>query len=283
MRNLLNFFLKYNYWFLFILLEVISFALLFRFNNYQGSAFFTSSNQVAGMAYEAANNVTGYFHLKSINDDLVQKNVELELQMERLRSALMELTSDSTGLERMKSDALKGYDIYRANVINNSLTHVDNYITLDKGENDGIRSEMGVINGSGVVGIVYHTSANYSVVIPILNSKSSISCKIKRSDYFGFLKWDGGSSEYATVKDMPRHSLFSLGDTIVTSGNSAVFPGGIPIGTVEDMSDSHDGLSYLLKVKLFTDFGRLNDVRVIAQKGQEEQLELEQKVKGGRK
>lgn len=283
MRNLLNFFLKYNYWFLFILLEVISFALLFRFNNYQGSAFFTSSNQVAGMAYEAANNVTGYFHLKSINDDLVQKNVELELQMERLRSALMELTSDSTGLERMKSDALKGYDIYRANVINNSLTHVDNYITLDKGENDGIRSEMGVINGSGVVGIVYHTSANYSVVIPILNSKSSISCKIKRSDYFGFLKWDGGSSEYATVKDMPRHSLFSLGDTIVTSGHSAVFPGGIPIGTVEDMSDSHDGLSYLLKVKLFTDFGRLNDVRVIAQKGQEEQLELEQKVKGGRK
>ena len=283
MRNLLNFFLKYNYWFLFILLEVISFALLFRFNNYQGSAFFTSSNQVAGMAYEAANNVTGYFHLKSINDDLVQKNMELELQMEHLRKALMELTSDSTGLERMKSDALKGYDIYRANVINNSLTHVDNYITIDKGENDGIRSEMGVINGNGVVGIVYHTSANYSLVIPVLNSKSSISCKIKRSDYFGFLKWDGGSSMYATVKDMPRHSLFSLGDTIVTSGHSAVFPGGIPIGTVEDISDSHDGLSYLLKVKLFTDFGRLNDVRVIAQKGQEEQLELEQKVKGGKK
>ena len=283
MRNLLNFFLKYNYWFLFILLEVISFALLFRFNNYQGSAFFTSSNQVAGMAYEAANNVTGYFHLKSINDDLVQKNVELELQMEHLRSALMELTSDSTGLERMKADALKGYDIYRANVINNSLTHVDNYITIDKGESDGVRSEMGVINGSGVVGIVYHTSANFSLVIPLLNSKSSISCKIKRSDYFGFLKWDGGSSMYATVKDMPRHSLFSLGDTIVTSGHSAVFPGGIPIGTVEDISDSHDGLSYLLKVKLFTDFGRLNDVRVIAQKGQEEQLELAHKVKGGRK
>ena len=283
MRNLLNFFLKYNYWFLFILLEVISFALLFRFNNYQGSAFFTSSNQVAGMVYEAANNVTGYFHLKSINDDLVQENMELELQMEHLRKALMELTSDSTGLERMKSDALKGYDIYRANVINNTLTHVDNYITIDKGENDGIRSEMGVINGSGVVGIVYHTSANYSLVIPVLNSKSSISCKIKRSDYFGFLKWDGGSSMYATVKDMPRHSLFSLGDTIVTSGHSAVFPGGIPIGTVEDISDSHDGLSYLLKVKLFTDFGRLNDVRVIAQKGQEEQMELEQKVKGGRK
>lgn len=283
MRNLLNFFLKYNYWFLFILLEVISFALLFRFNNYQGSTFFTSSNQMVGVVYEAVNNVTGYFHLKSINDDLVQKNVKLELQMEHLQSKLADLTADSTEIVRLKSDALSGYDIFRAHVINNSLTHADNYITLDKGENDGIRPEMGVVNGNGVVGIVYLTSARYAVVIPILNSKSSISCKMKRSDYFGFLKWDGGSSQYATVKDMPRHSLFSLGDTVVTSGHSAVFPAGIPIGTVEDITDSHDGLSYLLKVKLFTDFGRLNDVRVIARQGQQEQQELENKRNKGKK
>ena len=283
MRNLLNFFLKYNYWFLFIFLEVISFALLFQFNNYQGSAFFTSSNRLIVSVYHMMNNVTGYFHLKSINDDLVQKNVELELQVERFREALMQLTGDSLGIERMKQDALWGYDIHKAKVINNSLNHSDNYITLDKGEKDGIRSEMGVINGSGVVGIVYITSDHYSVVIPILNSKSNISCKIKRSDYFGFLQWEGGSSEYATVKDMPRHSLFTLGDTIVTSGHSAVFPGGIPIGVVEDMKDSHDGLSYLLKVKLFTDFGRLNDVRVIAHKGQEELQELEKQVKKRKK
>ena len=283
MRNLLNFFLKYNYWFLFIFLEVISFALLFQFNNYQGSAFLTSSNRLIGSVYHMMNNVTGYFHLKSINDDLVQKNVELELQVERFREALVQLTGDSLGIERMKQDALWGYDIHKAKVINNSLNHSDNYITLDKGEKDGIRSEMGVINGSGVVGIVYITSDHYSVVIPILNSKSNISCKIKRSDYFGFLQWEGGSSEYATVKDMPRHSLFTLGDTIVTSGHSAVFPGGIPIGVVEDMKDSHDGLSYLLKVKLFTDFGRLNDVRVIAHKGQEELQELEKQVKKRKK
>ena len=283
MRNLLNFFLKYNYWVLFIFLEVISFFLLFRFNNYQGSAFFTSSNRLAGMVYEATNNVTGYFHLKSINNDLVQKNVELEFQIERLRDALANLTVDSAGIEQMKKSALSGYDIHRAKVINNSLTHADNYITINKGESDGIRTEMGVISGSGVVGIVYLTSEHYSIVIPVLNSKSSISCKIKRSDYFGFLKWDGGSSQYATVRDMPRHSLFALGDTIVTSGHSAVFPGGIPVGTIEDITDSHDGLSYLLKVKLFTDFGRLNDVRVIAQKGQEEQLELEQRVKSSKK
>lgn len=240
--------------------------MLFRFNSYQGSAFFTSSNRMAGAVYDAANNVTGYFHLKTINDELVQKNVELELQLETLRAALAELTGDSSGIERMKQDALQGYDIFKASVINNSVTHADNYITINKGTADGIRSEMGVVNGSGVVGIVYLASAHYSIVIPVLNSKSSISCKIKKSDYFGFLKWGGGSSEYAYVKDMPRHSQFSLGDTIVTSGHSAVFPSGIPVGTVDDIADSHDGLSYLLRVKLFTDFARLNDVRVIAQK-----------------
>lgn len=280
MRNLLDFLLKYNYWFLFVLLEVISFALLFRFNNYQGSVFFTSSNVLIGSVYDLTNNITGYFHLKDINNDLMQENVELRLQVEHLRDALTDATKDSTGIERIKREALAGYDVYPAKVINNSLIHADNYITLDKGEKDGIRSEMGVIDGNGVVGIVYLTSDHYSVVIPLLNSKSSISCKIKRSDYFGFLKWDGGSSQYATVRDMPRHSMFTLGDTIVTSGHSAVFPSGIPIGTVEDMTDSHDGLSYLLKVKLFTDFGRLNDVRVIAGKGREEQMNLEKQVKG---
>ena len=243
MKNLLNFFLKYNYWFLFVLLEIISFALLFRFNSYQGSAFFTSANFVSGAMYDAANNVTGYFHLKTINDELVQKNVELELQLESIRKALIEATEDSSGVEQLKQEALAGYDIFKASVINNSVTHADNYITLDKGEVDGIRSEMGVVNGSGVVGIVYLTSPHYSIVIPVLNSKSSISCKI------------------------------------VTSGHSAVFPSGIPVGTVDDIADSHDGLSYLLRVKLFTDFARLNDVRVIAQKGQEEQLELEKQVK----
>ena len=283
MRNLLNFFLKYNYWFLFIFLEVISFTLLFRFNHYQGSTFFTTSNRMVGLVYEAANQVTGYFHLKDINDDLVQKNVELELQVDRLREKLMELTVDSSALEKLKKDVLLEYDLYQAKVISNSLTRMDNYITINKGEKDGIRSEMGVIDGNGVVGIVYITSPNYSVVIPVLNSKCNISCKIKQSEYFGFLKWDGGSSQYATVKDMPRHSLFSLGDTIVTSGHSAVFPGGIPVGTVEDITDSHDGLSYLIKVKLFADFGRLNDVRVIARKDREELMELERQLKKGGK
>ena len=170
------------------------------------------------------------------------------------------------------------YQLFKAHVIKNSLTLPDNYITLDKGSSSGIRSEMGVIDGNGIVGIVYETSPSYSVVISVLNSKSNISCKNIGCDYFGYLKWERGDSRIAYLKAMPRHAEFNLGDTVVTSGFSTVFPEGIKGGTVDDMSDSNDGLSYLLKIKLATDFGKLGDVRVIARNGQEEQKNLENKV-----
>ena len=168
--------------------------------------------------------------------------------------------------------------MFKARVIKNSLNQADNYITLDQGSSSGIRPEMGVVDGNGIVGIVYETSPSYSVVISVLNSKSNVSCKIVGSDYFGYLKWEHGDSRYAYLKDLPRHAEFNLGDTVVTSGFSTVFPEGIMVGTVDDMSDSHDGLSYLLKIKLATDFGKVSDVRVIARNGQQEQKELENKI-----
>ena len=280
MRNLLNFLLKYDYWLLFVLLEIVSFILLFRFNNYQGSVFFTSANRVAGSVYEVASEITSYFGLHKVNRDLVRRNVELELQVESLSKALKNYTRDTTDVEKqMYTDVLADYSIYPAEVVNNSVTHVDNYITINKGSVDSIRTEMGVVSGNGVVGIVYQTSAHYAIILPVLNSKSSISCKIQRTDYFGSLKWNGGSSLYAWLKDIPRHSEFSLGDTVVTSGHSAVFPEGIPVGVVDDMADSHDGLSYVLKIKLFTDFARLNDVNVIAFRARTEQAVLEDNIK----
>lgn len=276
MQNLLRFLLKYNYWLLFFLLEVISFILLFRFNSYQGSVFFTSANSLSGTICEEVGEVTSYFGLRSVNKSLVARNTELELLVERLEEELGHYTADTTALVRLRKDVLQDYRCYPADVVNNSITRLNNYITINKGEKDGIRPEMGVIDGNGVVGIVYQTSAHYSLVLSVLNAKSSISCKVKRTDYFGSLKWEGGSSRYALVKDMPRHSEFSLGDTIVTSGHSAVFPEGIPVGVVDDMKDSNDGLTYWLRVKLFTDFARLNSVQVIASAGREEQRELEQ-------
>ena len=275
MRNLLNFLLKYNYWFLFILLEVICFVLLFRFNNYQQSVYFTSANVVTGKVYEVSGSVSSYFHLKSVNEDLLDRNMLLEQQIANLENALRERQVDSVIVNSIRNLDNKDYQIFKAHVIRNSLNQADNYITLDKGSSSGIRPEMGVVDGNGVVGIVYKTSPNYSLVISVLNSKSSISCKIVGSEYFGYLKWEHGDSRYAYLKDLPRHAEFNLGDTVVTSGYSTVFPAGVMVGTVDDMSDSNDGLSYLLKIKLATDFGKLGDVRVIARSGQMEQQELE--------
>lgn len=277
MRNLLNFLLKYNYWFLFIILEAASFVLLFRFNPYQQSAFFTSANVVSGAVYKVSGGVFSYFHLKSVNEDLLDRNMLLEQQISNLEKAMKEGQIDSVTVKSIKELPLTSYQLFKAHVIKNSLNLADNYITLDKGSTSGIRPEMGVVDGNGIVGIVYATSPSYSVVISILNSKSSISCKIVGSDYFGYLKWEQRDSRYAYLKDLPRHAEFNLGDTVVTSGYSTVFPEGIIVGTVDDMSDSNDGLSYLLKIKLAADFGRISDVRVIARSGQQEQKELENK------
>ncbi|EOA47802.1 rod shape-determining protein MreC [Bacteroides salyersiae] len=275
MRNLLNFLLKYNYWLLFILLEVICFVLLFRFNNYQQSVFFTSANVVAGKVYEVSGGISSYFHLKSVNEDLLDRNMALEQQITNLENRLKDYRIDSITMNSIRYLEQADYKIFKAHVIRNSLNQADNYITLDKGSSSGIRPEMGVIDGNGVVGIVYKTSPSYSLVISVLNSKSSISCKIIGSEYFGYLKWEYGDSRYAYLKDLPRHAEFNLGDTVVTSGYSTVFPAGVMVGTVDDMSDSNDGLSYLLKIKLATDFGKLGNVRVISRNGQGEQRELE--------
>ena len=278
MRNLINFLLKYNYWFLFVILEVASFVLLFRFNNYQQSVYFTSANTVVGAVYEVSGGISSYFHLKSVNEDLLDRNMLLEEQINNLEKALKERQLDSIAVNSIRKMPQKDYQLFKARVIKNSLNLADNYITLDKGSSSGIHSEMGVVDGNGIVGIVYETSPSYSVVISVLNSKSNISCKIVGSDYFGYLKWEHGDSRYAYLKDLPRHAEFNLGDTVVTSGFSTVFPEGIMVGTVDDMSDSHDGLSYLLKIKLATDFGKHSDVRVIARNGQQEQKELENKT-----
>lgn len=278
MRNLLNFLIKYNYWFLFLLLEVASFILLFRFNHYQQSVYFTSANGVAGKVYEISGGITSYFHLKTANEDLLDRNMWLEQRLLFLENVLKEKGLDSARLYSMERLAPTEYQIFKANVIKNSLNKADNYITLDRGTTEGIRPEMGVVDANGVVGIVYKTSPHYSLVIPLLNSKSSISCKIVGSDYFGYLKWEGGNSRFAYLKDLPRHAEFNLGDTVVTSGYSTVFPEGVMVGTVDDMSDSHDGLSYLLKIKLATDLGKVSNVRVISRNGQDEQKALESRA-----
>lgn len=272
MKHLLEFLWRFRHWLLFIVLEALSLALLLHFNSYQRSVWLSSAGRVAGIVYEWADGVTSYFHLKGVNEDLSRRNAWLEERVSVLERHLREAGDTSAAALQLPPP----YQTIRARVIKNSLNLVDNYITLDHGEAAGVRPDMGVAGTDGVVGIVYKVSARYALVLPVLNSRSNLSCMIQGSGYFGYLHWEGGDPRYAWLEDLPRHAEFELGDTVVTSGYSAVFPQGVTVGTVDDAVDADDGLSYRLKIRLTTDFGRLDAVRILARTGREEQKRLEE-------
>ncbi|MBQ7361441.1 MAG: rod shape-determining protein MreC [Bacteroidaceae bacterium] len=277
MRALFNFLVKHNDWFLFMLLEVISLVLLVRFNNYQGATFFTSAGSVAGNVYNIFLDAGRYFHLKTENDGLLSQNLALTREVSELKEQLAEYRNNQLLQTDSLVNSIKSeYTYQTANVISNSLNKVNNYITLNKGSNDGVRSEMGVFNSEGVVGVVYLTSKNRALVIPLLNSKSSISCRVKGSDSFCSLSWDGGDPRYSNLIDLPRYAQFEQGDTVVTSGFSSIFPGDLPVGTVERIDDSADGMFYTVRVKLFVDFSKLTSVFIVGSENYEEQSYLEQ-------
>ena len=274
MRNLIDFLARHNHWFLFILLEVLSFVLLFHYNSYQGSVWFSSANAVSGKVFEWNASVTQYFSLVDVNKTLTERNIYLERQVEQLTERLEKAGRDSTEIERMQTSVLKDCNTIPAKVVSCSLNKLNNFITIDKGYADGVRKDMGVVCGTGVVGIVYLVSEHYSVLIPVLSSVSNISCTIRSRGYFGYLHWKGGSPEEAYIDDIPRHARFKLGDVIVTSGYSSVFPPGIVVGKIKHVYNSANGLSYRLKITLSTDFGRLRDVCVINDKEMDRKLEI---------
>ena len=274
MRNLLEFLSRHNHWFIFVLLEVLSLTLLFHYNSYQGSVWFTSANAVSGKVYEWNSAVTQYFSLTDVNRQLTQRNVYLEREVEMLAEQIRKTQKDTTAVERMQQSVMRQYSTIPAKVVSSSLDKANNLITIDKGSADGVRKDMGVVCGTGVVGIVYLTSEHYSVVIPVLNAQSNISCSIRGRGYFGYLHWNGGSPEYAYIDDIPRHAHFKLGDYVVTSGYSAVFPPGVRVGKILHVFNSADGLSYRVMVKLSTDFGKLRDVCIIDDAAMKERLDI---------
>ena len=274
MRNLLDFLSRHNHWFVFVLLEVISAVLLFRYNSYQGSVWFSSANAVSGKLFEWNSAVGQYFSLIDVNEQLTQRNIYLEREVEQLSEKLRTATRDSSLVEKMQKNVIAGLQTIPAKVVSSSLDKANNFITIDKGSLDGVKKDMGVICGTGVVGIVYLTSDHYSVIIPVLSQQSSISCAIKGRGYFGYLKWTGGSPASAYVDDIPRHAHFKLGEYVVTSGYSSVFPPGIFVGRIKHVYNSENGMSYRLKVDLSTDFTRLRDVCVIIDTEMDKKLEI---------
>lgn len=271
MQNLLAFISKYYYWLLFIVLEAISITLFFSYNSYQSSVWFSSANVVVGKCYDVESEITSYFGLKNANKVLTEKNAQLELELIQLRQKLLKAGYDSA---TVRKELPEYYKVINAVVVQNSVNKRDNLITIDKGTADGVYKDMGVISGSGVVGIVYLAGTHYSVVIPVLNAQSNISCTIRNRGYFGYLHWSGWDSQYAYLEDVPRHAHFRNGDIVETSGYSSVFPKGIAVGKVICTFNSSDGLSYRVKVKLSTDFSCLRDVAVVDNSLMQEQLEI---------
>ena len=277
MRNLLDFLKKYHHWFLFILLEVISGVLLFQYNSYQGSVWLSSANVVVGKIYDWESRAVAFFSLTRVNEQLSQRNFYLERQVDQLRRLYADVTRDTTDMERNELQFLSQYQLIPAKIVDNSLNQMENLMTIDKGRADGVEVDMGVACGSGVVGIVYMVADHYSVVIPVLNASSSrISCAIRGRGYFGYLHWYGGDPTIAYVEDIPRHAKFRLGEWVVTSGFSSIFPSGVLVGKIEQAYNSSDGLSYKLKVQLSTDFSCVRDVVVISDKGIAERAALMQ-------
>lgn len=263
MKNLLDFLTRHYHWFLFALLEVTSFVLLFQANAYQGSVWFSSANTVVGEVYKVNSEVKHFFSLPQVNRELTLRNFYLERQVNSLQNALNYYSGDTAGVKQIAHADIDRYTLKPAKVVSNMLVSDNNLITIDRGTADGLHPDMGVISGNGVVGIVYQSSEHFSIVLPVLNRRSNISCKIRGRNYFGYLKWDGGATNKAWLDDIPRHAHFKLGDWVVTSGYSSVFPEGVLVGKILHVYNSDDGLSYRLQIHLSTDFGNLRDVLIL--------------------
>ncbi len=278
MRNLLEFLTKYYHWLLFIILEVASGVLLFQYNSYQNSVWVTSANAVTGRLYQWDASVRQFFSLTRTNEELTMRNFYLERQVTQLRRLYAEQTQDTTVLQRQEQQFLSRYHVIPAKVISNSVDKKNNIITLDRGRADGVEQDMGVACGNGIVGVVYMATDHFSVVLPVLNVYSRVSCAIRGTGYFGYLKWDGRDPAVAYVEDVPRHARFKRGDWVETSGFSSIFPQGVLIGKIKDVYNSSDGLSYRLKVVLSTDFACLRDVCVISDRTFAERMNLEKSM-----
>jgi rod shape-determining protein MreC len=272
MQQIFNFILKNSNRLLFLLLLVISLSLTIQSHSYHKSKMISSANFFTGGIYEKINNVDEYFNLRSQNEELAKENA-------RLKSLLFN-QKDTTKLPQI--DSVKGVKktaIIVSKVIRNSYSVHENYLTINNGSASGIKPNMGVINSAGIVGIVDNTSQNYATIISILNVKSQINAKIKKSNHFGSLVWNGKSTGFVQLIDVPRLAGVRRGDTIVTGGQSIIFPENIGIGTIEKVYIDDVTNYYTLDIKLFNDMTNLGHVYIIKNKDAEEISNLESQNK----
>jgi len=272
MRSLLNFLLRYRTLILFLILEAVALVMISSSHNYHQTVLYGAARNISGFLSRGLEKSTSYFRLRQVNEKLASENLMLRRRLEGLASVPQETFGEIR-------DTISGinYSYLNARVINNSVNKQKNFITLDKGTKDGVTNGMGVASSSGVVGVVVGVSRNYAVVMSLLNTDFKLSASIERNDYFGSLAWDGINYRYARLSEIPHHVAVTEGDTIVTSGYSAIFPAGIMVGALTG-GQKRGGDFVSLGVLLSVDFKKLTNVYLIGNLTREERNNLEEEV-----
>lgn len=270
MDSLLKFLRRIHFLLLFIVLEVLSLIMLINGNGRRNAVFHTSANYIIGNIYDFTWKYVGYFHLREENTMLMQI-------LSNIRANSNDFVMVDTAKFHDHTDSIGriGYRAITASVIKNSASRRNNFITLDVGSEQGVKPDMGVMSAAGAAGVVVAVSQHYALAISLLNSKTGISAKLKTTNFYGSVEWNGDDYRYATLSEIPNHVELHHGDTVVTSGYSAIFPPDIPVATIEDFARNSDDNFYSIKVKLLTDFKSLSNVFVIENLNQQERMELE--------
>jgi len=275
MRNFVLFLIRYHFALLFVALEFVSLMLIVQFNKHPGAAFFSYSTAVSGRAANAWSAVATYFDLTEVNRHLADQNARylIKEHFSQLRRDTVTITKTDTLLKQR-------YTYLPAHVISNSVNRRNNFLMIDKGSRDGIKTDMGVIGPDGVVGIVVSVSPHFSSIMSVLHEASLISAKHQKTNQLGSVVWEGFNYRYASMLNLPVHVPLKVGDSLITSGFSIIFPEGIPIGRIKEFKPDQ-GDYYSVKLELFTDFNALGWVYVVKNLFREEQeklLEEQQKV-----
>jgi rod shape-determining protein MreC len=279
LKNLINFFIRFSAFFLFAFLEITAVLLMSHNKGIQESTLLNSSNQAVARMYMLSNNVVEFFKLRTANNNLSNENTALKNQIIELQNQLASIQPADNDSLTFKIAPEMQYRFISAKVIGNTTDKVLNYVTINKGGRDGIRPDMGVVSEQGVVGIVKDTSANFATIVPLLNPKFQLSCKFKRNNYAGSIRWSGADYRFSNMLDIARHVDVKQGDTIVTSGLTMTFPEGIPVGKVDKVQISPSDAYFTIEVRLAVDFRTLSHVSAVDFKHAQEEATLREKSK----
>jgi rod shape-determining protein MreC len=242
------------------LLEGFCFYLIYQNKHYNEVAYMTVANEASGKVYSTYRGTSDYFYLKRFSDSLVQENAVLRAQ---LYDSQYQLKVDSGQVSDSTAKSIQYFTYIGARVIQNSVNKATNIIYLDRGRNQGVKKQMGVINANGIVGQVISVTDNYSAVKSVLSNESKTSAKFKKNDFFGNIHWNGVSSTTASMEDIPKHVPVKVGDTVVTSGFSQLYPRNIMVGTVSEVKMEPDKNFLEITLNLSTNFNSLNYVYVV--------------------